>query len=130
MSKGTRRERECVEAYQKAGWATYRPATVQYGENDMFGLFDIMAVSPDHCNPHAVQVKSNRAVGIRKWARHTALFRRLGFRTFYAVPYDNEGWRMIECVDTGPERSATWDVLDERELSCNFGEGLTEYLKA
>jgi len=27
MSKGTRRERECSELYQQAGFATYRPAT-------------------------------------------------------------------------------------------------------
>lgn len=130
MSKGTRREREAVDLYQRAGMATYRPATVQYGENDIAGLFDLLAFSPSHSSVHAVQVKSNRAVGIRKWTRHTALFRRLGWRTFYVVPIDNEGWRLIEShvdpYDGGPKEI---DRVDERELDCDMGEGVVKYLR-
>lgn len=132
MSKGSRREREAVGLYQRAGMATYRPATVQYGENDIAGLFDLLAFSPSHSRVHAVQVKSNGARGIRKWTRHTALFRRLGWRTFYLVPIDNEGWRLIE-VD-GVKRIAesdagAWNCVDERELDCDMGNGIVEYLR-
>ena len=123
MSKGSRREREAVELYQRARMAAYRPATVRFGENDMFGLFDLLAVSPRHTHVHAVQVKSNGARGIGKWNRHTELFRQLGFRTFYLVPYDNQGWRLIEC-DGG-----TNDVVDERNENVPMGEGIVYWLE-
>lgn len=124
MSKGDRREREAVELYKKAGMGTYRPATVQFGENDIGGLFDLLAFSPSHNHVHAVQVKSNKAAGIRGWTRHTALWRALGFRTFYAVPVDREGWRLIEALDDGHTT-----VMDERERDCDMGDGLVEYLE-
>lgn len=128
MSKGSRRERECVELWQQAGFATYRPATVRFGENDIFGLFDVLAVSPRHDAVHGVQVKSNRATGIQKWARHTALWRALGWRTFYAVPVDNSGWRLVECHETWGENTDTADVVDERELSCAMGQRVVDWL--
>jgi Holliday junction resolvase len=128
VSKGSRREREAVELYQRAGFATYRPATVQYGENDVFGLFDLLAVSPSHDAVHAVQVKSNRATGIRAWARHTALWRRLGWRTFYLVPVDNEGWRVIEPVTAGQPHRLHYRI-DERERDCAMGDGVVQWLR-
>jgi Holliday junction resolvase len=124
MSKGTRRERELVELLQKAGMATYRPATVRYGENDIFGLFDVLAVSPNHPCVYAIQVKSNRATGIRKWTSHTQLFRNLGWITMYAVPVDNKGWRLIECTKMG-----TIDVIDERETNEKVGEGILTHFR-
>jgi len=95
--------------------ATYRPATVQYGENDIAGLFDVLAFSPSHAAIHAVQVKSNSASGITAWARHTELFRQLGLRTFYAVPYDDDNeriqaWRLVEIT----EPTEWHNVVDER----------------
>lgn len=116
MSKGTRRERELVELLQGVGMATYRPATVRYGENDMFGLFDVLALSPSHNRVYAIQVKSNRAVGIRKWCSHTQLFRNLGWVTMYAVPVDNKGWRLIECT-----REGHTTVIDERDSKESIG---------
>jgi len=130
MSKGDRREREAVELYQRAGFATYRPATVQYGENDVFGLFDLLAVSPSHPSVHAVQVKSNRAAGIRAWARHTALWRRLGWRTFYLVPVDGAGWRLIEAADGAHDgKTHIGDVVDERYRDCAMGERVVGWLR-
>lgn len=123
MSKGSKRERECCDLFKRAGMAVYRPATVRYGENDMFGLFDLLAVSPVHDDVYAVQVKSNRASGIRDWRRHTGLFRALGWRTFYAVPVDREGWRLIECTDGGKETR-----VDERDMNVNMGNAVADYL--
>lgn len=125
MGKGSRREREYVDLCKRAGMATYRPATVQYGENDPFGLFDVFALSPSHSAVHAVQVKSNRATGITAWAGHTRLFRELGMRTIYAVPYDREGWRLIECRNDGRH-----DVVDERETTENIGDGVVAWLES
>jgi Holliday junction resolvase len=128
MSKGSRRERELVELLKAAGMATYRPATVRFGENDMFGLFDVLALSPSHSRVYAIQVKSNRAVGIEKWGRNTQLFRSLGWETYYAVPVDNQGWKLL---DPGMEpedgRKSAAVLLDESELDGSMGEGVTEY---
>lgn len=124
MSKGTRRERQAVEIFQEAGFAPYRPATVRFGENDLWGLFDVLAVSPSYGSVKAVQVKSNRAVGVRSWRRHTWLWRRLGFDTEYWVPVDGEGWRVIGVRDGGHET-----LVDERESDCNMGNAVIEWLK-
>jgi len=124
MSKGTRNEREAVEFLQEAGYATYRPATVRFGENDMFGLFDVLALGPSQ-PMRAIQVKSNRAVGIKAWRRHTALFRAHGMLTEYWVRIDNAGWRVIVCTDDGRET-----VVDEREHTETIGTQLLEYLES
>ncbi len=90
----------------------------------MFGLFDVIALSPSHNAVHAIQVKSNGAKGVKAWSRHTGMFRALDWRTFYLVPYDNKGWRLIEC--TGPEE---WiDRVDERGGAIDMGQGVVEYL--
>lgn len=130
MSKGSRRERELVELLKKAGMATYRPATVRYGENDMFGLFDVLALSPSHERVYAIQVKSNRAVGIEKWGRNTKLFRSLGWETWYAVPVDNQGWKLLD-PGTEPDdgRKSAAVVIDEIDLSCSMGEAITGYFE-
>ena len=122
MSKGSRRERELVQILQKAGMATYRPATVRYGENDMFGLFDVLALSPSHQKVHAIQVKSNRAVGIRKWTRNTQLFRNIGWITHYAVPVDKQGWRLLTCSSEGIDTT-----VDERTEDTSMGDCIADY---
>lgn len=138
MSKGTRREREAVGLWKRAGFAVYRPATVQYGENDIFGLFDVLAVSPRHDTIHAVQVKSNSATGLMAWKGHTALFRALGCTTLYAVPKDSEGW-VIYDAGQEPEdaRRAAKVVVDERDhddvgphvdTAHNTGHGVVDWL--
>jgi len=125
MGKGSRREREFVGLCHEARLATYRPATVQYSENDIFGLVDVLAFSPSHRRFLAFQVKSNGARGIEAWTRHTSLLRRLGLRTFYACPYDREGWRVIEVDSTRHE-----DVVDERKAGeWAMGEGVVEWLE-
>lgn len=124
MGKGDDRERQAVDILQSAGYATYRPATVRYGENDPFGLFDVLAFAPN-LPPRFVQVKSNRAVGIRGWSRHTSLWRRHGILTEYWVPYDREGWRIIEATDDGHTT-----VCDERGTYCNMGDKVEEWLQS
>lgn len=123
MGKGSRRERQAVDIFKAAGWATYRPATVQYGENDVFGLFDILAVHPDWDRPRAVQVKANANRGIMAWRDHTWLFRRTGFATDYLVCYDNSGWQLSAVTDAEHRT-----LVDERGTDCTMGELVTDYL--
>lgn len=124
MTKGTRRERQCVQIYEDAGFRAYSPSNVQYGENDILGLFDVVAVRPDRA-PYFVQVKSNRASGINAWRvecldvmpyRHS--------HCCYAVPHDGEGWRLIGIDDNGHTT-----LFDGRDSDTNMGDGLTEFLE-
>lgn len=124
MGKGSRRERQFHQLMSRAGWAAYRPATVQHGENDVWGLFDVLAIEPSVGLLCGVQVKSNVAKGLTAWSRHTWPWRRAGMATFYAVPYDNQGWRLIYVDDAGQ-----WeDVVDERETDGKMGEGVVRWL--
>ena len=123
MSKGTRREQQACEIYENAGYTTYRPATVQFGENDVFGLFDVIAVDPSR-KPRYVQVKSNGARGIRQWTKDVCALMPLEHAVCeFAVPYDREGWRLLEVDRDGPTA-----VYDERDRDVKMGEGLTNYL--
>jgi hypothetical protein len=123
MGKGTRRERQAVELLQSAGYATYRPATVAFGENDLWGLFDVLAIAP-HLPLRAIQVKSNRASGVVSWAENTQLWRSHGFLTEYWVPYDHEGWRVVRCLDSGNRT-----VFDGRESGASMGDLLVQWIQ-
>lgn len=124
MSKGTRREQQACEIYEKAGYTTYRPATVQFGENDVYGLFDLIAMHPSR-KPVYVQVKSNGARGITQWVKDAQALMPFEHATVhFAVPYDREGWRLIEVDSDGRET-----VYDERDdWDGKLGEGLANYL--
>lgn len=138
MAKGDDRERQAANILQRAGYATYRPATVRFGENDMFGLFDILAVAPD-MEPRAIQVKSNRAVGLKDWKRHTHLFRQLGFATEYWVCVDTEGWKVYDAGQAPSDgRRAARVVYSEpddeqvtkhRGTELNLTEGVQRWLE-
>lgn len=125
MTKGSRRELEAADILKSEGWAVYRPATVQFGENDVFGLFDILAINPDMAGgPLAIQVKSNGNRGIMRWQAQTWLFRRCGFLTDYWAIHDREGWRVT--VVTDRKRNIR---VDERDRDVPIGEGVREYLR-
>jgi len=125
MSKGSRREREFVDLCEQAGLPeVYRPATVRFGENDMYNHFDVQAVTRAR-ETLAVQVKSNGARGINDWQEQTQTFREAGWVTLYACPYDNQGWRVVKVEDD--ERT---DVVDERSVTgVELGSNVVEYLR-
>jgi len=123
MGKGTRREQEACEIYEQAGFTTYRPATVQYGENDVFGLFDLIAAHPDR-RPHYVQVKSNVASGIIDWMVEAAgLVPEEHAEIRFLVCHDREGWRMAK-----PAREGYQWVYDGRDSGASMGDPLIEVL--
>lgn len=143
MSKGKRRERQAAELYERAGYETFRPQESKFGETDMFGLFDILALGNGEVR--MAQVKSNRAAGLEAWTDEvTERFAEngthpAGIYADYLVCHDREGWRFIgACDGTGQ-----WEVfVDEREghdplespwsigsgTSYDMGEGVVEYL--
>lgn len=77
-------ERRAVDLYQEAGYETYLPPKAKYREQDVFGLFDLLAFG--HGRLEAVQVKGGRdAAGIQDWFDHATVYEahvrdlRLGF---------------------------------------------------
>jgi Holliday junction resolvase len=123
MGKGQRRERQCKAIYEAAGFAVAHPERAKFGDNDLFNQFDLLAMQPAR-RPRFVQVKSNRATGIRTMQHDLPEFFAFGFcMAEYAVAHDNEGWRLIAVL---PDTTET--LYDEREQDCSMGEGLTQYL--
>lgn len=59
--KGQRWERRVAGVYERAGYEEFRPEESQYGETDMFGLFDIVLMPTEEaadCWPRMSQVRS------------------------------------------------------------------------
>jgi len=64
--KGYRSELEAVHEYEKRGWTVYKPPKSRFSTQDIFGLFDFVAISPDGSEIHFVQVKTNNTRGFLK----------------------------------------------------------------
>lgn len=128
MSKGSKRERECRDLYAAAGWMAWRPKSGTNpfaGDPDVFEEFDVLAIQPFTGELHGVQCKSNAARGLRAFARRVWPYRGAGIRTLYAVPYDREGWRVVDVRGPGLNPN----VVDERETDGNMGEGVVQWLR-
>lgn len=134
MGKGQRNEKRVAEIYEDAGYLTYRPETTQYGENDVFGLFDMLALEPGH-GLRMVQVKSNAANGINQWCEDVHPFRiTQGLSPEFVVVYDGIGghdptpWRcrLIVPMDGDDHMTLVDEREDDREPN---GEGVREFLQ-
>ena len=65
--KGSLHEREAVEEYKKRGWKVFKPQkTSKYGTQDIFNMFDFVAISPDGSEIDFVQVKTKSTRGFLK----------------------------------------------------------------
>lgn len=132
--KGDRREREAEEIYQEAGFLTWRPARSRAGKNDIFGLYDMVALGPRGLD--LVQIRSNRASGIEDFCRNTLPFQTSpGICPTMMVCYDGQGghdptptrWRVI--IPSGEESRV--DVVDERDDGVRMGgDGVLEWLES
>lgn len=122
--KGDRNERELEEYYEQAGYKTDKCRGLRWGKTDWFGLFDLMAIKPGE-KVRYIQVKSNRAQGINKWASKACRITPSEHVTLdFAVKYDYEGWRLIRVAEGDYET-----VYDERDHDCKVGEGILEFLQ-
>jgi len=69
-TKGYRSQHEAAQEYLRRGWQVFLPQkTSHFGTQDIFGLFDLIAISPDGSELHFVQVKSNSTRGFLKKLR-------------------------------------------------------------
>jgi len=65
--KGSLHEREAVQEYEKRGWLVFKPQKVsKYGTQDIFNMFDFLAISPDGSEIDFVQVKTGSTRGFLK----------------------------------------------------------------
>lgn len=134
--KGRRNERKAREAYERAGWWVYSPENASYGDNDLWNLFDLACIDVMRSVIALVQVKSNRAQGVRQWCNDTRPFDAVsGVQCQFLVRHDREGWQAIEPLRDG--RGSYKTVYDEREDErvdpnrtgkWTIGDGLTEWL--
>lgn len=130
MSKGKRRERQAAELYQQAGYATYRPQESQWGETDMYGLFDMLAIG--HGETRLVQVKATSSRvpytgwfdSVEKWVTESGIRPPYSMYHDFLICYDNEGWRLIGETQEGPET-----LVDERDSTDKMGKGVVEWLQ-
>lgn len=123
MTKGKRRERQAADLYTEAGFDTYRPQESKWGETDIFGLFDVLAVRPAPDPTHLVQVKANAARGVTDWAEEAMEYATQGVSVRMLVCHDREGWRVL-----APTADGYQTLLDERDHGYNMGEGVRQYL--
>jgi len=66
MTDGRDAERELMEHYEAAGFECYQPPRAKYREQDVFGLFDVLAIG--HTRLECIQVKAGRdAAGVISW---------------------------------------------------------------
>lgn len=125
MSKRTRRQRECRAFYEAAGFETFTPDATMYNDNDIFNLYDILAVRPN-TTPRLIQVSTN-ANGRLDWFKESFRHTECGFEVIYAQVYSREGWRLMRPTDA----EGNWEtVCDDREHGGPMGAGVTEYLEA
>lgn len=131
--KGDRRERQAEKIYREAGFLTWRPARSRAGKNDIFGLYDMVALGPRGLD--LVQIKANGARGIEDFRRNTYPFQTTrGICPVMMVCYDGQGghdptpprWRVV--IPSGEESHV--DVVDERDDGVpDDGEGVLEWLE-
>lgn len=128
-AKGDRRERQAREILEAAGYAVETPNATPYPQEhgvDFFGVFDIMAFKPGE-KPLFVQVKSNRASGIRSFSErcveHNIPFDYVDVE--FWICHDGDGWRIAEISEDGYEY-----VVDERDQGGTMGEQAEQYKSA
>jgi hypothetical protein len=121
---GKATERLAVEDLQAAGYETYRPPKAKYREQDVFGLYDILAFG--HGQLLGIQVKGGRdASGITTWfedARtHEEHLTDVGVQFWHRT---DDTWRVAEPT---PE-SYAWE-FDGRETVPSDSRSVAEVLR-
>jgi hypothetical protein len=99
--------------YEQAGYEVYRPPKAKFREQDIFSLFDLLAFG--HGRLEAVQVKSNRARGIRQWVRDARTYEEhiQDLRVRFVVRYEDQGLKMFTTDTEGYQVTYDGREIDE-----------------
>lgn len=129
--KGNRRERQCREFYERAGYEVQKAVQERWGVSDLFGWFDFIAINPDGIR--LVQVKSDSATGIVEMAEWADAHTPECATCEYAVYHDGQGWRLVQPDEDGGY-STVYDERDDPDIDpaypdkSNMGDGLVRFL--
>lgn len=135
-TKGRDTEQRAVSLYQQAGFETWLPPKAKFREQDVFGLFDLLAFG--HGILAAVQVKTNRVDGINQWFADATPFEehlrdwRVEFLCLSETDADDdgvEGWRLARPVDDDGRRMSYQWVYDGREIEATPSDALLDVLQ-
>lgn len=128
--KGNKRERQARELLERADYLVETPNYQKYSNKDFWNLFDLMATRPDQ-PIRFVQVKSNRAEGVRSFADEVATWfdlDRVDVQMWVCL--DREGWRVLDVRERRDGSGGTYTtVLDERDFDRNMGEAVVDWLQ-
>jgi len=107
---GRETEQIAMDLYQSHGYMTYQPPHAKYREQDIFGLFDVLAFG--HSRLDGIQVKGGRdAAGIQDWFKDARVFERHieDLRVTF-MHRTQDSWRVARTTSDGYE----W-VFDGRQ---------------
>ena len=94
-AKGVRNELRCQRELESQGFVESDIVRVKRGKKglkqDFFGLFDVLALTPDHGRMLLIQVKSNRCDGATR-ARIQEFVIPNGCEKWIWIWRDNKGW--------------------------------------
>lgn len=127
--KGDKRERQARRLLQRGGYLVETPNYQKYSNIDFFNMFDLMATRSDR-PLRLIQVKSNKAAGIRAYANQAAAWFDLDHTDVELwICHDRQGWRVLDVRERADGAGATYTtILDERDHACNMGEAVVEWL--
>jgi len=110
-TKGTETEQAAGALYEQADYEVYIPPKAKWREQDVFGLFDLLAVG--HGQMVGAQVKTNRVRQLADWMEQATVYAEMveGLRVEYAVLYEGEGWKIYR-----PDESGYTVAYDGREI--------------
>jgi len=125
MTDGRQAERDLAELYQQAGFEVYHPPRAKYREQDVFGVFDLLAFG--HGRLEGVQVKAGRdAAGVIDWFDDVELYAAGVQGLTVAFAHRKEGcWRLARPSPAGYR----W-VYDGRESTDTHDDGILDVLRA
>ena len=127
VSKGYRREKQAKDLLEETGFKVYRKPNTKYGDNDIYNLFDIVALDKK-LNSWYIQVKSNTTAGalknIKKSLNYPSDYKLNSYFQVW-VCKDYKGWRIYYL-------SNEWEfirIVDEPAEDVHTGENVLKYLK-
>ena len=101
-AKGKRRERQAKNKLEQNGWIVHNPPRTKFGEQDIFNLFDLLALHPETQQIKFIQVKSNRFTELREYKdKSLEIINPDKFSVEYWVNVDYKGWKKKKLTKKG-----------------------------
>jgi len=98
---GRETEQIAMDLYESNGYLVYQPPHAKFREQDVFGLFDLLAFGDGRLD--CIQIKGGRdASGIRDWFSHARVFEEvIGELRITFMHRSQDSWRVARTDDGG-----------------------------